>query len=71
MYCKKKYDFSCFNWGIVRNGQIITVYAPYWVEGVILVQEECSTTPLNLKVNQGIAAIQFFFSPHADICGKS
>ena len=46
-----KYKFSCFNCGISRNGQSITVCAPYWFEGqgVILEQEVYSTTPFTLS----------------------
>ena len=55
---KKYYNFFCFNWWICRDGQSITVYAPYWFEGqgVILEQEVCSTTPLKLKVIQKVVA---------------
>ena len=52
----KKYDFSCFNLWICRDGQSNTVYyAPYWFEGqkVILEQEVFSTTPIKNKSYPG------------------
>ena len=51
MYCPQKYDLLFYVIALIN----ISVYTPYQFEGqgVILEQEECSTTPIRIKKVNG------------------